>query len=489
MSATAGRRVALVHDWLTGMRGGEKVLDAICEIFPDAPLTTLVRVPGSVSARIEARPIRTSFVQALPDPGRFYRHYLPLYPLAVRLLDFPGFDLVVSSSHCAVKSVIVPEGAVHVCYCHSPMRYGWDQFEEYFGPARTGPVTSRLMRPVMRRIARWDQATANRVDRFLANSQYVAGRIRRYYNRRSTIVYPPADTDFYTPESRAESSAFLIVSALVPYKRLDVAIDACRRLRVPLRIVGTGPERERLERQAGNSVEFLGWQTDAQIRELYRSSRATLLPGIEDFGIVPVESQACGTPVVALNRGGARETVIDGETGVLVDGTSVEAFAGGLERLLRTTVDRAAVRRNAERFSRPNFMASFTLAVEQAIGDKARGGNADAARWGPAAPPVFPDPWPPGADPDDRTVAALPQAGPRADMGYQDGEVAGTSPGAPRGSAAGSSEPPLVDSDAARMPQESPRGSAAGSSEPPLVDFDAARMPPPPVEADRENKE
>ena len=335
MSATAGRRVALVHDWLTGMRGGEKVLDAICEVFPDAPLTTLVRVPGSVSARIEARPIRTSFVQALPAPARFYRHYLPLYPLAVRLLDFQGADLVVSSSHCAVKSVIVPEGAVHVCYCHSPMRYAWDQFEEYFGPARVGPVTSRLMRPVMRRIARWDQDTADRVDRFLANSQYVAGRIRRYYNRGSAIVYPPVDTDYYTPQSRAESQNFLIVSALVPYKRLDVAIDACRRLQAPLRIVGTGPERERLERRAGGGVEFLGWQTDEQIRELYRSSRATLLPGTEDFGIVPVESQACGTPVVALNAGGARETVIDGETGVLVDGTSVEAFAGGLERALQ----------------------------------------------------------------------------------------------------------------------------------------------------------
>jgi glycosyltransferase involved in cell wall biosynthesis len=441
VSATAGRRVALVHDWLTGMRGGEKVLDAICEVFPDAPLTTLVRVPGSVSARIEARPIRTSFVQALPAPARFYRHYLPLYPLAVRLLDFQGADLVVSSSHCAAKSVIVPEGAVHVCYCHSPMRYAWDQFEEYFGPARVGPVTSRLMRPVMRRIARWDQVTADRVDRFLSNSQYVAGRIRRYYNRGSTIVYPPVDTDYYTPQSRAESQNFLIVSALVPYKRLDVAIDACRRLQAPLRIVGTGPERERLERRAGDGVEFLGWQTDQQIRELYRSSRATLLPGTEDFGIVPVESQACGTPVVALNAGGARETVIDGETGVLVDGRSVEAFAGGLERALQTTFDPLAVRRNAERFSRANFVTSFTLAVEQAIADKARGGNADAARWGAPAPPVFPDPWPPAAE-DERATDDLRAAAARADT----------------------------------------------ENEEPFVDFDAARMPPPPVKADRENK-
>jgi glycosyltransferase involved in cell wall biosynthesis len=462
VSATAGRRVALVHDWLTGMRGGEKVLDAICEVFPEAPLTTLVRVPGSVSARIEARPIRTSFVQALPAPARFYRHYLPLYPLAVRLLDFPGADLVVSSSHCAVKSVIVPEGAVHVCYCHSPMRYAWDQFEEYFGRARVGPVTSRLMRPVMRRIARWDQVTADRVDRFLANSQYVAGRIRRYYNRGSTIVYPPVDTDYYTPQSRAGSQNFLIVSALVPYKRLDVAIDACRRLQAPLRIVGTGPERERLERRAGGAVEFLGWQTDEQIRELYRSSRATLLPGTEDFGIVPVESQACGTPVVALNAGGARETVIDGETGVLVDGTSVEAFAGGLDRALQTTFDPLAVRRNAERFSRANFITSFTLAVDQAIADKARGGNADAARWGAPPPPVFPDPWPPAAE-EDRPAADLPVAGLRADTENMD-----------LGAAGGSSA--------------SPRDSFSAPLETPLVDSEAARMPPPSVKADRENK-
>jgi glycosyltransferase involved in cell wall biosynthesis len=385
-----------------GMRGGEKVLEAICEVFPEAPLTTLVRKPGSVSARIEARPIRTSFVQALPRPARFYRHYLPLYPLAVKLLDFSGFDLVVSSSHCAVKSVIAPPGAVHVCYCHSPMRYAWDQFEEYFGADRVGPAASRALRPVLRRLARWDQATAGRVDRFLANSQYVAGRIRRYYNRRSITVYPPVDTDFYTPQISAESPAFLIVSALVPYKRLDVAIDACRRLRVKLKIVGTGPERERLERRGAGEVEFLGWQSNEQIRELYRSSRATLLPGTEDFGIVPVESQACGTPVVALDAGGARETVIDGETGVLVKDTSVDAFAAGLRRVVQIPCDGGSLRHNAERFSRDHFTASFTRAVQEAIDDKARGGDADTVRWGPHAPARFPAIWPPAVAEEDQ---------------------------------------------------------------------------------------
>ena len=360
-------RVALAHDWLTGMRGGEKVLDAICELYPDAPLYTLIRVPGTVSARIEDRPIVTSLVQRLPDPARWYRHYLPLYPAAVELLDLDACDLVISSSHCAVKSVVPPGRALHVCYCHSPMRYAWDQFEAYFGPAQVGRLRSRLLRPVLRRLARWDAATAGRVDCFLANSQYVAGRIRRYYNRGSTIVYPPVDTAFYTPDGRPVSPSFLIVSALVPYKRLETAVRACRRVGASLRIVGTGPERERLEAVAGPDVEFLGWQSDEQIRDLYRSSAATLLPGVEDFGIVPVEAQACGCPVVALDAGGARETVVDGSTGVLVRDGSVEAFADGLQAAARARFDRSAVRANALRFSREVFLGAFRRAVDEAV--------------------------------------------------------------------------------------------------------------------------
>jgi glycosyltransferase involved in cell wall biosynthesis len=362
-------RVALVHDWLTGMRGGEKVLDAICELYPDAPLYTLVWVRGSVSPRIEARRITTSIVQALPRPGRFYRHYLPLYPIAVELMNLDDYDLVLSTSHCAVKSIVASGRAVHVCYCHSPMRYAWDQFDAYFGPDRVGPLASRLLRPMMRRLARWDAATAGRVDRFLANSQYVAGRIRRYYNRGSTVVYPPVDTDFYTPEGRAGSPAFLIVSALVPYKRVDLAIESCRRAKVPLNIVGTGPELARLQSIAGPDVRFLGWQTDEQIRGLYRSSAATLLPGIEDFGIVPLEAQACGCPVVAVDAGGARETVVDGVTGVLVPGPSPESFTDGLSRARETAFDPDVLRANALRFSRPQFMATFEQAVSEAVAE------------------------------------------------------------------------------------------------------------------------
>jgi glycosyltransferase involved in cell wall biosynthesis len=373
VTAHAGSRVALVHDWLTGMRGGEKVLEALCEIFPAAPLYTLVRVPGTVSERIEARPIHTSFVQHLPAPGRLYRHYLPLYPLAVELWDLSSFDLVIRSSHCAVKAVRVRKDAVHVCYCHSPMRYAWDQFDAYFGPDQIGKLKSRLMRPIMHAMARWDRATATRVDRFLANSQYVAGRIGRYYNRRSAVVYPPVATDFYTPESRSSARGFLIVSALVPYKRLDVAIEACRRLAAPLTIVGTGPEEARLRALAGPDTRFLGWLPDEEIRTLYRSAAATLLPGTEDFGIVPLESQACGTPVVALGDGGARETVVDGETGVLVAEPTVEAFTAGLNRATEASFDPAAARANALRFSKEQFVTSIKAALNDAITEKSGG--------------------------------------------------------------------------------------------------------------------
>jgi glycosyltransferase involved in cell wall biosynthesis len=361
-------RTALVHDWLTGMRGGEKVLDAICELYPEAPLYCLVHIPGSVSPRIERRRIVTSIVQGLPGSEHFYRQYLPLFPAAVELFDLDGYDLVISTSHCAAKAVVARGGAVHVDYCHSPMRYAWDQFNEYFGVEQVGRLRNRLLRPVMAALARWDRTTADRVDCFVANSRYVAGRIRRYYNRGSTVVYPPVDTAFYRPpdDHGRPRSRFLIVSALVPYKRLDVAIDACRQVRAPLTIVGTGPERARLERSAGSDVEFLGWRSDDEIRTLYRQSTAVLLPGIEDFGLVPVEAQSCGCPVVALGEGGAAESVVDGETGVLVGDRSVGAFAEALTRVSSVTFDESHLRRNALRFSKEAFLEGFQGAIANA---------------------------------------------------------------------------------------------------------------------------
>jgi glycosyltransferase involved in cell wall biosynthesis len=366
-----GMRVVLVHDWLTGMRGGEKVLESICRLFPRADLCTLVHVKGSVSPLIEARRIRTSMVQRLPSPARRYRHYLPLFPAAIEWFDLDDADLVISTSHCAAKSVVVTGRARHVCYCHSPMRYAWDQFGAYFSPAQVGTSRSRLLRPVMAGLARWDQATAGRVDRFVANSKYVAERIRRYYNRESTVVYPPVDTAFYRPDDdRLPSrSGFLVVSALVPYKRLDVAIDACRRLGAPLTIVGSGPEHGRLQARAGPDVTFLGWRSSEDIRELYRHATATLLPGVEDFGMVPIEAQACGCPVVALGTGGAAETVVDGATGVLVFDPSAEAFADGLSRVRTLAFEAAPLREHALCFSREQFVTGFRAAVSAATGE------------------------------------------------------------------------------------------------------------------------
>jgi glycosyltransferase involved in cell wall biosynthesis len=366
-------KVAIVHDWLTGMRGGEKVLEAICELYPDATLYTLVHVRGSVSSQIERHPIRRSPVQWLPRAGELYRNYLPLFPTAVELFDLDRYDLVISSSHCAVKSVIRHPAATHICYCHSPMRYAWDQFDAYFGPEQVGTVRSRLLRPVMARLARWDAATAGRVDRFVANSHYVAGRIRRYYNRGSAVVYPPVDTTFYRlpdPARRPIEPNFLVVSALVPYKRVDVALAASRKAGMPLKIVGRGPEEARLRQLAGSGVEFLGWRSDEEVRDLYGQSTAVLLPGVEDFGMVPVEAQACGTPVVALGRGGARETIEEGVSGILVEEDSADGFADALALAASARFDPVAIRGRAERFSRARFLDAFRTAVNDAIAER-----------------------------------------------------------------------------------------------------------------------
>lgn len=358
-------RVALIHDWLTGMRGGEKVLDALCEVFPVADLFTLVHIPGSTSPAIERRRVTRSPVQWLPGAARLYRQYLPLFPFAIEQFDLDGYDLVVSTSHCAAKSVVVPGRARHLCYCLTPMRYAWDQFDAYFGPERVGRPMSAVLRPVLAWLARWDRDTAGRVHRYLAISQYVAQRIAVYYNRQSTIVHPPVDTVFYTPDSAPVSPRFLVVSALVPYKRVDLAMTAARTAGVALTVVGDGPERGHLEALAGGDIQLVGRKTDEEIRDLYRTSIATILPGEEDFGIVPVEAQACGRPVVALGRGGALDTVVPGVTGMLVDGLTVESLADGLRAAAGRAWDSTAIRAHAERFSREVFKRGIAQAADE----------------------------------------------------------------------------------------------------------------------------
>ncbi len=361
-SLPSGLRVALVHDWLTGMRGGERVLEALCRMFPGASIYTLVHVAGRVSSTIEGHPIHTSPLQRVPGIARWYRHLLPLYPAALSALRPAPVDLVVSSSHCVAKSVVAPPGARHLCYCHTPVRYAYDQFDAYFGRERVGWLTSAIMRPAMAAFARWDRRTSVRPDRYVANSQHVARRIRAHYNRKSVVVHPPVDTTYYVPGGGDRQRRGLVVSALVPYKRVDVAVAACRQAGLPLTIVGQGPEEARLRAIAGADVEFAGALTDEEVRARYRSSIVLLMPGEEDFGLVPVEAQACGTPVVALGRGGATETVVDGRTGVLT-GDGIEAFAHGIRRALETAWSADACRQQAERFSTERFVTEMTDAV------------------------------------------------------------------------------------------------------------------------------
>jgi glycosyltransferase involved in cell wall biosynthesis len=374
-------RVALIHDWLTGMRGGEKALEVFCEMFPAADLFTLVHLPGTTSPTIERRRVRRSIVQWLPFAGRLYRQYLPLFPVAVEQFDLDDYELVISTSHCAAKSVVVTGRARHLCYCLTPMRYAWDQFDAYFGPDRVGTLGSRVLRPMLAALARWDRATEGRVHRYLAISQYVARRIALYYNRQSTLVHPPVDTEFFIPQPAhlSQQPKFLIVSALVPYKRVDLAMMAARQAGVGLTVVGNGPERASLERYAGNGVELVGWREDDEIRELYQSCIAAVLPGEEDFGIVPVEAQACGRPVVALGRAGALDTVIDGETGVHFARQTPHDLAEAVRRFETLSFDPVRIRQHAGRFSAPLFRERFSSFVERAYQEwRANLGRVDA---------------------------------------------------------------------------------------------------------------
>ncbi|MBM62013.1 MAG: glycosyl transferase [Acidobacteria bacterium] len=358
-SSVTQPRVALVHDWLNGMRGGERTLEAICELFPSATRYSLFHVPGSVSSLIEESGIRTSFIQKLPLSHRYYRPLLPLFPAAVEQFDLDDFDLVISTSHCVAKSVVVPGRTRHLCYCFTPMRYAWDQFPAYFGVERVGSFASQLFRWGLSAMARWDTATEHRVDRYVAISQHVADRIHRYYNRDSTVIYPPVDTIFFTPGQQPIESYFLVVSALVPYKHIEIAIRACTIAKVPLHIVGDGPDRLRLETLAGSNVSFLGTLSNEDVRSQYQRAAAFLFPGNEDFGIAPVEAQACGRPVIALSAGGALETVIHNKTGILVDEASDSAFADAITHTLQQGFDETAIRKHALNYSRDRFQKAI----------------------------------------------------------------------------------------------------------------------------------
>ena len=301
-------KTAIVHDWLTGMRGGEKCLEVMCELFPDAVLHTLIHLPGRLSGTIEGMEIRTSPLQHLPGKGKYYRHLLPLFPSAVESFDLSEYDLVISSSHCVAKGASGAPGALHLCYCYTPMRYAWDQYEHYFGSHRLRPWSRLVIPPLIDRLRRWDRESVGRVDSFAAISGYVAERIKRYYDRDAVVIYPPVDVASFRADP-SPGDYYLMVSALAPYKRIDIAVEAFNSLGRELRIVGMGQDRRRLERLAGPSIRFLGWVSREELKEQYAGCRALVFPGEEDFGITPLEAQASGRPVIAFGRGGATETV------------------------------------------------------------------------------------------------------------------------------------------------------------------------------------
>jgi len=363
------------------MRGGEKVLLSLATLFPDAPIFTLLHVPGSVSPELEARDIRTTFVQRLPDVARRYRHYLPLFPAAARSIDVSGFDLVISSSHCVVKSVRVRPGALHLCYCHTPMRYVWDRYDDYFGPGRVSWPASWLIPGIAAWLRRWDAATAHRVDRYIANSAYVAGRIERYYGRDAQVIPPPADTDFFTPDPSAGRDYDLVVSALAPYKRIDLILAAYRGTGRRLLVVGTGPDEDRLRSSAPDEASFLGAVDDAELRRLYRGCRVVVNAAVEDFGIVPVEAAACARPAIVFGEGGAPETVIEGETGLVFKEASAEALRAAVNSLDSVQFRDERLREWAEAHSRARFEARLDSFVQEALAEsEAAGGPPPVSR-------------------------------------------------------------------------------------------------------------
>jgi glycosyltransferase involved in cell wall biosynthesis len=341
------------------MRGGEKVLECFCDLFPDAPIYTLFYEPDLVSEKIRSRRIIASSLQKLPFTRRHYRNYLPLFPWAASRFDLKGFDLVVSISHCAAKGVRVPRGVPHVCYCLTPIRYVWDKFSVYFGH-RSAVSPSRLAMSLFRKsLQKWDRETAGKVDFLIATSRYISEKIKLYLGQESMIIPPPVDTGFFCPAPRADAAKedyYLLVSALVPYKRVDLAVQAFAGRCEKLVIVGSGPEEKRLKKNAPHNVRFLGWQKDSDLLELYRNCRALIFTPEEDFGIVPLEAMACGKPVIAFGKGGALDTMIEGKTGVFFMEQTTGSLNRAIDSLDPAQFDPAYLRRHAEGFSREEFV-------------------------------------------------------------------------------------------------------------------------------------
>jgi glycosyltransferase involved in cell wall biosynthesis len=358
-------RLALVHDYLNQYGGAERVLENLHAMYPTAPIHTSMYAANAMPPQYRAMDIRTSFMQRLPGVFRHHQPYLLCYPLAFEGFNLGDYDVVLSNSSAWCKGVLTPPEALHVCYCLTPMRWAWS-YRDYVDRERLGGPLRRMLPLVMHYLRLWDVASAQRVDRFVAISRAVAARVRKYYGRDAAVIYPPVDVDQIRPRSEPPDDFFLIVSRLVPYKRVDLAVAAFNQLGWPLWIVGDGRDRAALERGARSNVRFLGRLPDAEVRELMARCRAFLFPGLEDFGIAPVEAQAAGRPVVAFGGGGALDTVRDGETGVLFAQQTPEGLADAVRRCADLTMDPLAIRAHAERFGADRFRQELGEFVERA---------------------------------------------------------------------------------------------------------------------------
>ena len=366
-----GWKVVLSHDWLNGMRGGERCLDLICKEFPEAELYTLLYRPELVSDAIRARKVHVSGLQRVPGFLNHYRWFLPLFPMAIESFRAPeGTDLVLSTSHCVAKGLVPPKGAKHLCYCFTPMRYAWTLQQDYFG---RNPLKRAALNLVLSRLRQWDRKASARVDRFVAISHHVKARIEQFYGREATVVYPPVATQFFTPDGRGGHDGYdLVVSALVPYKRVDLAVKAYAQTGFPLKIAGVGTKMDALRNMAAPNVEFLGRVPDEGIRELYRRCRFLVFPGEEDFGIVPLEAQACGKPVLAFGKGGLLETVVDGKTGLFFGEQTSEALADATVRAEGVAWDPAAIRSHAEQFGETRFLEGLRAEMDRLMEGKSK---------------------------------------------------------------------------------------------------------------------
>lgn len=359
-------RVALAHDYLIQAGGAERVVAALHRIFPEAPIFTTVADRELTDTMFPGARINTSWMQHLPGLKQHFRKYVLLYPSAIESLDFSGYDLVISSSSAFAKGVITHPGTVHLCYCHTPMRFGWSA-DSYAEREQWGPMVRTLLPMVTERLRRWDLRTANRPTVYLANSTVVAQRIQRNYHRDARVVYPPVEIDRVRPGGE-QGEYFLVVSRLVPYKRVDLAVEAFSRMGKPLIVIGDGPARAALEKLAGPTVRFLGRLPDAAVSRHYAACRGVIFPGEEDFGIVPLEANAAGRPVVAYQAGGALDTVLDGQTGVFFRTQSVDQLAGAVRECEARVWRAGALRRHAETFREEVFQTRILDAVRSATG-------------------------------------------------------------------------------------------------------------------------